>query len=518
MRASQAEIRAPVGGSRPRASLPAAAIVVGIAAAVPAALLVGSKSGEMLLAGVVALAIGLCALISPVLATILLLVTMFLRLPIRSEIALPAELFFFAFAVLVIATALWMDRTPTRLRGIGAIEWAMGLYVMWNVYSMVAPHKYAAGSPLFTEPFSVPRFIVIGTVIPFALYIVGRYAFDRRVSVQVLLWTILTLAAYAAAVSIMPFTGLSDWVWPRYIVMNEIKGWTGRAVGIFSQPVVNGMVLTLGFAVAMLLVSRRSEPTWRRSLALMVAAACGCGIYLTYTRAAWLSAVCVLIIGAVLSKDLRRGCVAVLCAVIAVVVVNWSTFTSTDRHAGGVASPGEVEARLNVNRTALWAAAREPVEGWGIARFRVLNLYHHQQWSQSVPWTEGFGDAAHETELGILAEMGAIGLLAWICVLASVAYRLWNAYKTLPDHDLCGKPLAVVAIMAMVILVSTGLTVDLRYFDFPTAAIFLLVGVTIGWSDRNKHADAPALGNLTGQPRLRRGEYRLDVLHREVSQ
>jgi O-antigen ligase len=250
----------------------------------------------------------------------------------------------------------------------------------------------------------------------------------------------------------------------------------------------------------------------------MVAAACGFGIYLTYTRAVWLSAVCVLIIGAVLAKGFRRGFVAVLCVVIAFVVVNWTTFTSTDRLAGGVASPGEVEARLNVNRTALWAAAREPLEGWGIARFRVVNLYHHQQWSQGVRWEAGYGEASHENELGILAELGAIGLLAWICVLALIAYRLWKAYQTLPDDDLCGKPLAVIAIMAMVILVSTGLTVDLRYFDFPTAVIFLLAGIAVGWSDRNKRADTPPLGDLVGPPQQRHGGRRLDALHREVSQ
>jgi len=361
--------RAPVGGSPLRTSLPPTAIRVGIAAAVLAALLMGAKSGQMLLAGVAALALGLCALISPISATILLLVTMFLRLPLRSEITLRPEPFFLVFAVLVIATALWMDRTTNRLRGIGAVEWAMGVYVMWNVYSMFAPHKYAAGSPLFTEPFSVPRFIVIGTVIPFALYIVGRYTFDRRAGVHVMLWAILTLAAYAAAVSIMPFIGLSDWVWPRYIVNipESERGWAGRAVGIFNQPVVNGMFLALGFAIAMLLMSRRSEPAWRRCVAFMVAAACGCGIYLTYTRAAWLSAVCVLIIGAILARGFRRGFVAVLCLVIAMVVVNWSTFTSADRGAGGVASPGEVEARLNIDRTALWdtteAASDELAEG-----------------------------------------------------------------------------------------------------------------------------------------------------------
>ena len=52
--------------------------------------------------------------------------------------------------MLVIATALWMERTPNRLHGIGGVEWAMALYLMWNVYSMFAPHKYAAGPEVLT--------------------------------------------------------------------------------------------------------------------------------------------------------------------------------------------------------------------------------------------------------------------------------------------------------------------------------------------------------------------------------
>ena len=155
----------------------------------------------------------------------------------------------------------------------------------------------------------------------------------------------------------------------------------------------------------------------------------------------------------------------------------------------------EVNARLNDKQTALWAAAREPIEGWGIGRFPAVNTYHHQQWAPDVAWSFGYGEVSHENELGILAELGAIGLAAWICVLALLAYRLWNAYKTLPDHDLCGKPLAVIAIMAMAILVFTGLTVDLRYFDFSPAVIFLLIGITIGWSDRNKRGLAAAGGD-----------------------
>jgi hypothetical protein len=83
-------------------------------------------------------------------------------------------------------------------------------------------------------------------------------------------------------------------------------------------------------------------------------------------------------------------------------------------------------------------------------------------------------------------------------VLALIAYRLWNAYRTLPDDDLCGKPLAVTAIIAVVIFVCCGIASDLRSFDF-VATIFLLAGVATGWSDRHKLAQAAA-GDVATRP------------------
>ncbi len=239
----------------------------------------------------------------------------------------------------------------------------------------------------------------------------------------------------------------------RRWVVGADETWVGRAVGVFNQPVVNGMLLALGFAVAMLLMSRHSqEPAWRRWLAFVIAVACGYGLYLTHTRAAWLSGAVVLIIGALLAKGYRKGFIAALGITATIIAINWSVFTSSDREAGGVASVSEVDDRLNTAQTALWAAAQKPLAGWGIGRFPIVNTYHHQQWSPETPWIRGYAIVSHTNELGILAELGAIGLTLWICVLALVAYRLWDAYRTLPDDDLCGKPLAVTAIMAFAIL------------------------------------------------------------------
>ena len=432
---------------------------------------------------------------APAFATIVLLVAFFVHIGLAD--VLPAKIFLILLVVVVIVTALWMDPIATLFRSVGAVEVAMALYLIWNVYSMFAPHKYAAIIPLEGEPFGVPRFIMIGTVVPFVMYVVGRHTFDRTSAVRGLLWTIVALAAYSAAVSIMQFTGPTAWVWPRFIVDGSLpaeKTWVGRAVGVFNQPVINGLILTLGFAVAMLLMSRHGEPAWRRCLVLAIAVACGVGIYLTHTRAVWLSAAVMLIIGALLARGYRTGFIAALGITATIIALNWSVFTSADREAGGVASVGEVEDRLNTMQTSLWAAAQKPVAGWGIGRFSAVNTYHHQQWSPDTPWIRGYGISSHENELGILAELGLIGLTLWICVLALIAYRLWDAYRTLPDDDLCGKPLAVTAIIAVAIFVCCGTASDLRFFEFPTATIFLLAGVAIGWSDRHKRAQAAADG------------------------
>jgi O-antigen ligase len=473
-----------------RGWLPIAAAVSGIVVALAASQLVGSEFGVILFVGVVVLALGLWGITSPINSTFLLLVVLFMRQPLKS-VHVPTNLLFkIVLGLVIVATVLWIGhRGQGRLRGIGPVEWAMTLYLLWNVYSMLAPHEYSPGplvpggnlKVLPTEPFSVSSFIGFAAVVPFVFYFLGRYTFDRTAAVRTALWAFLALAAYSAAMSILPFTGPTTWVWPQYILHDP--NWSDRAVGVFAQPVENGMVLALGFAVALLLLSRPSEPTVLRLFALMVAPACLYGIYLTHTRAIWLSALVMLIIGAALAKGFRTGFIAALCLVIAMVIVKWSAFSSAKREAGGVASVTEIQDRLNINQTALWAATQKPLTGWGIGRFYAVNTYHHQQWSLATPWIRGYGDSAHLNELGILAELGLIGLAFWICVLVLIARQLWRAYRTLPNGDLCGQPLVVVAIIAFAILLSNELGSDLRFYGFPIAAIFLIVGIAVGWSD-----------------------------------
>ena len=250
---------------------------------------------------------------------------------------------------------------------------------------------------------------------------------------------------------------------------------------MFNQPVVNGLVLIVGFLAATLIASHAVESRLLRGCAAAVAVASAYAVYLTHTRAVWLAFALVVLIGAVAGRGFRSGFVLTLGVMVLAVASNWSTFTSSDRSAGGVGSASEVQDRLNTIATSFWAFEQKPLTGWGIGRFAAVNTYHHQQYSPEIPWQRGFGISSHLDTLGILVELGIIGLAFWMVVLVLIYSRLVRATRQLPVGEMYGRPLGLTALLCLVAQSTTGLTVDLRFFDFPNIIVMLLAGAAIGW-------------------------------------
>ena len=145
---------------------------------------------------------------------------------------------------------------------------------------------------------------------------------------------------------------------------------------------------------------------------------------------------------------------------------------------------------MNTLATSIWAIEHKPLLGWGIGRFPAVNTFHHQQWSPETPWQRGYGIASHLDVLGIFAELGVVGLALWVTILALIITQVLAAVRRLPVRGLCNRPFALTAFMSVVALIITGLTVDLRFFDFPNIVVWMLAGSAIG---RAAQVDATAL-------------------------
>jgi O-antigen ligase len=472
-------------GSAPMDGVAGIVLAIGAAVIVMAALyLVKSRVpdglGALLLLFVAGAILVAVCLRYPPLAVVILLGAMFMRLALPHLVI--ADPFIIAFWLATASAAAWMWQHRHALPRVSFIEVAMVLYTLWCYGSMVLPHQYPpVVYPLNGQQMAVPRFIELSTVIPFTLYLLGRRLFARESAVRFALWSIVCFGAYSAMVSICQFFAPSL-VWPRYIV--DAPNWVGRANGVFNQPVANGMVLIVGFVTAIVLATERGQPAWRRVLLWLYALVSPLAIFLTHTRAEWLAFALVLVLGVLLVRGARGVFVGLIGAIAVVIGLNWSTFTSSDRAAGGVASAGEVWDRLNAIATSIWAFKREPWFGWGISRFQAVNFYDHQQWASNIPWANGLGIASHETELGILVELGLFGLLLWLCVIVSMIGLLLQAYWILPSSGLIGRRLAFIGICALATQIVSGAFADLRLLDFPICMVFLVCGMVAGARDR----------------------------------
>jgi O-antigen ligase len=435
-------------------------------------------TGVLLVA--VAAAAGGVVLLAPVVTTVLLLIASFLRLAIQLDV-LPAEPMTLLFAALVAAAVIAWLRGTTRFH-VGALEAAMVAYLLWNVVSAMWPHLYPAVVPRTGEPIVLYRFIMMGTLFPFVGYVIGRAYFRSASRVRVLVFALVGFAAYSALVSILQFTGPEALVWPRYIV--DAPSWPERAVGVFDQPVVNGIVMTAGFVAAVLLAGDRSLAGWQRVSCALVAPMCAVGIWLTHTRAVLIVFGLAVVVCAFVARGVRAVFVAVLVAASMFLVAEWATITSVDRASGGLGSSSEVEDRLNMIRTSFWAIGERPLLGWGIGRFAQVNTHHHQQWATDISWDRGYGYSSHENELGIAVELGLVGLALWLTVLALLAYQVIRAFRRLPQDGVNGRLIGVLAGTALLVWAGSGVTVDLRYNDFVNLLVFLLAGAAVGASLR----------------------------------
>jgi len=331
-------------------------------------------------------------------------------------------------------------------------------------------------------------------LMPSALYWVARQSAVSRRQVAWLLGGMAVFGLYLALTAICEAHGLWKFVYPPYIG-DAVKHpeFFGRSRGPLLNPIANGFVMTACLAAALL--------HWPR---------CGrCGqfvivvtvpIYLiglshTMTRSVWLGAAAAAVVLAAMNLPRAwRWKLVATTGLMAVVLAaaNWERLLAfkRDRNVSAREVADSVELRPVLAVVAWNMFLDRPLLGCGFGQYDRQSVYYLADRSSGLVLEKARGYVQHNTFLGLLTEVGLVGLSLYVAVLTlwtRDAWRLWNR----TDAPLWARQTGLLFLAAATAYVASALFHDLTLMPAVTMLLFTLSGVV---SSLNNQVSQLAVG------------------------
>ena len=308
--------------------------------------------------------------------------------------------------------------------------------------------------------------------LPTVSYFVARRLQYTRAMLKEILLFLAALGVYLSFTSVCEHYEATSLVFPKYILDPTVGIQFGRSRGPFLDTIGNGGMLLVSFLVFTCLSS--SLTGFKRALTILLTLFVVPAIYFTETRMIWLGLAAVTAILLSLRTTMRRTAVIVGCA----------TLIGFVSGIGGKFSPYEntlfarrqhtVDNRID-NYEITWAMFKKnPVFGIGYGRFRSEWSNYFDEETALTTWNDG----NHSTIMGILAELGIIGFMTFVAILACSVMVCITAYRHLrEDRWEVERRFVVVGLCAVISFFLLGLTNDLRSVAIVNVSAFWFVGI-----------------------------------------
>ena len=310
--------------------------------------------------------------------------------------------------------------------------------------------------------------------IPFALLLLAPSFFRTRGEVRVLLVGLTCTGTYLALTGVLEGLKLYALVWPAYITNPNLGLHFGRARGPFLEAGADGLAMVLCMiAAGMLAIEVRSR---RARLALVGFLALSClGVLFTLTRSVWICLAIVATVGLLSRRSWWKWwflCVGTVAIGVAVML----SASSSLRDAVAVRLNDDRSGvdRLNANSAAFEILRHHPLTGVGWHQFPMVeNDWLWQSDSYALTQT---GIPVHNVLLGYAAELGLVGVLVWITMLAAA---VWASLRASPSDDSERIPWTLWPLWPVLIVLAwlvLSMFVPITY-AFPSSVLWLFLGL-----------------------------------------
>jgi len=261
--------------------------------------------------------------------------------------------------------------------------------------------------------------------LPFCVFLMMKESSLPKNEMEAFCSVVVFIGAFMALVSILEkFAGYSLAI-PYWLGDPNINGsiGSGRSGGVLMQPEFNGFALCLIFMIVLWSIyTSRAQMYYNKYITAML---CLIGIYLTYTRAAWIAAIIAVSILVYKNKTkmVTKTTIPKFITLAVVFVISISILTllydsAAKNRAGDV---GTIYYRANLWASSTQMIISKPLLGHGIGQFDKIAPDYQVPLDftpkMNIP-EEGTG--THNIVLNILVSYGLLGLILYILIVLTI--------------------------------------------------------------------------------------------------
>jgi O-antigen ligase len=405
------------------------------------------------------------------------------------------------FVVLCVVAFFSLRGSTASLPQLTKSDWVVAAYVIWVLAS-----TFGGDAPPKTSPLGTWIFYVL---LPAMIYGVARVATVGDIDLRRLETAFLTLGLYLAITGFFESRGWYALVFPKYIADAEHWEFFGRGRGPLLNPSANGIVLTIGLAVAAvkwLRAGRVGRIGYGIAVLVMFA-----GIYATLTRSVWIGGLLALAIvfWQVTPRWLKvlSLCASLLLAGLAVAGLKEQLLRmKRDKNLSAAEAEKSVQLRPLLAIVAYEMVKDAPFVGHGFGYYQKAARPYYSLRGYGLPLETTRGYHQHNVLLSILVNNGMIGLVMFSALLVLWTQAGWELSKNPRAQDLWRHAgLVVVASIAGYLV--GGMFQDVTIMPMINMFLFFLAGliVTLQQTINNASEQSPRRSITTLTPRSHDG-------------
>ncbi len=309
--------------------------------------------------------------------------------------------------------------------------------------------------------------------IPFLMYFLAKNIIRSRAWLDGTKLALVAVGFYLSALIIHEYVTGQGFLVPEGDLATRYSEHLSRSVVLFGNSAFSGALMAVAFPVALTLLL---DMPWSRMKLLLALAlpVMGTGLFLTYTRAAWITAFVGLIVIQFFFPRLRRFVLILIPLVAILAVAFWGELASSPIISERVSSQGPVLGRFSLLELSIGFITEQPLWGIGFDNFRYVTRI----------WEMTDIENTHNSFVFILVSSGLVGLLPYLAGIVLVWREAIQGIRWLGKRGQAR--LFLPLLITLVSYLGNALVIDMVSAPYLNMVFFLTIGTHLGFLERLK--------------------------------